>query len=418
MNGCTPTTSPRRRGSAYVAILGVSLMLSVVGFSALIGVRVDRRATQAGSDFTQARLLAQSAIEMGIHHVGKDQAWRSARPNGTWESNRALTTGTYTLAGVDPNDGVLNNSNFDPLVLTGTGLAGVAAYKLSATLVAQEPPLGCLEVPLHAGNDLTFNSATVTADAATSANRSVDASNSTINAAVETVSTITGSTYNSTISPGGKPKSMPGGTVFDYYVTNGTPINYASIPGGRIENVVLSPSSNPYGAGTNANGIYVVSCAGSKITIQDARIFGTLVLLDVKGDSSVTKSVSWQPAVANYPSLLVRGKFNFDLDAIALDESILGVNLNPPGAAYKGVTNTTRTDTYPSKLEGLFYASSDVTVSKALTLKGVLVGGNNIAVNNAVTLTYDETFKTNPPPGFKEAPVMVLSASSYRQVVD
>lgn len=419
MNTTVATESTRRRGSAYVAILGVSLMLSVVGFSALLSVRVDRRATQAGSDFTQARLLAQSAIEMGIRDVGKDQAWRTEHPNGAWESNRALASGTYTLTGVDPNDGVLNNSNLDPLLLTGTGQAGVAAYKLSATLVAYEPPLECLGVPLHAGNDLSLSSATLTVDAAISANRTVSASLSTVNADVEAVSTITGSTYTKSLSPGGSPKSMPTSAVFDYYVANGTPINYAALsPAGTIERILLSPTSNPFGGAVNASGIYVIDCANQDVTIRDARIEGTLVLLNVASGSSAAKSVNWHPAVENYPSLLVRGKFQFNMDTAALDESKLGINLNPTGADYKGVANSTQTDTYPSKLYGLFYASSDVTVTNPLNLDGVLVGGNNVAMDDSVTFTYDEKFKNNPPPGFQEEPVMVLSPNSYRQVVD
>lgn len=413
-----PTRSTRRRGSAYIAILGVSLMLSVVGLTALVSVRVDRRATQAGSDFTQARLLAQSAIEMGIRSIGKTQTWRSTYTNGAWESNRPLGVGRYTLEGVDPNDGVLANSNLDPLVLTGTGYAGVAAYKLSATLVAQEPPLGCLSVPIQSGNDITITNSTVITDQTISSNRTVAASGSTVDSEVEAVSTITGTTYTKTVSPGEGPKSMPTSTVYDYYIANGTPIPYSAFTSGKITTVLLSPVSNPYGGGTNPSGIYVVSCGNQDVIIEDARIQGTLVLLDTGAGSKVAKSVSWQPAVDNYPSLLVRGKFQFDLDSAALDESKIGINLNPSGAEFKGSANATKTDTYPSKIEGLCYVSSDVTVTKSLTIKGVLVGGANMIFNAGGTWTYDGKFKSNPPPGFRDPPRMVLSPSSYRQVVN
>ena len=44
---------------------------------------------------------------------------------------------------------------------------------------------------------------------------------------------------------------MPAASVFDYYIANGTAINFTSIPKvqgkSTIMDVVLSPSNNPYG---------------------------------------------------------------------------------------------------------------------------------------------------------------------------
>ena len=53
---------------------------------------------------------------------------------------------------------------------------------------------------------------------------------------------------------------MPRPNVFDHYIANGTAIARSALPGGSLSAVLLSPSSNPFGAQTNLRGIYVVDC--------------------------------------------------------------------------------------------------------------------------------------------------------------
>ena len=141
----------------------------------------------------------------------------------------------------------------------------------------------------------------------------------------------------------------------DYYILNGTSITYASLPkqqAANIEKVVLSPNNNPYGSGlTSPTGIYVINCLGGNLRIRNARIVGTLVILN-PGVFSVLESVNWEPAVANYPSLLVSGTAELAFTNTPLSESSLRVDFNQ---------DTDKTDTYPSLIKGLIYASGDLT---------------------------------------------------------
>jgi Tfp pilus assembly protein PilX len=403
----------RRRGSMYVAVLGSAMAITVMGLSAIMLARVERSSVVGTADSAAARFYAQSAIELGEQHIRQDSNWRTTYTTGVWEANRAIGTGTYTLEGIDTVDGNLSNSASDPVVLRGTGFQGQSRYKLQVTMVAKSNALTCLEVAMHAGTDLTFSSATVQSPLVTiSANHNATASSSWVYPKVEVVNTTSGS-YQTPTQTGITPRTMPDATVFDYYIyiANGTPIVYAGLPksGGKttIEKVVFSPTHNPYGL-PNPKGIYVIDCGGGDLKIYNTRIVGTLVILN-PGVFSVQQAVNWEPAIANYPSLLVRGNAELAFSASALSESSLSVDFNEDGD---------RLDTYPSLIKGLIYASGNVTTKNTVTIDGVLVIGGTLTAQNTLTLAYEPTFLDNPPPGFGGAPQMVVSPGTWKQLVD
>lgn len=417
----------RRCGSMYVMVLGSTMIVTVIGLSAMMLTRIERRFAEGTADFTQARLYARSAIEMGLHRIRNDANWRTSNPNGIWLIDQPIGIGTYTLEGVDPNDGDLTNHDTDPLVLTGVGMEGDARYKLGVTLVAETPGLTCLEAALHANDKLGFGDCTLRCNQIISCNDTVTSSNSTINSDVEAVTAINGGTYNGTTTSPIPPRMMPDATVFDYYLTNGTPIDLAQIGKTQnkyiIENVVISPSSNPYNTlATNPEGIYVINCAEVNIVIRNSRIVGTLVILDPGPQTEIQQSVNWAAAVANYPALLVRGTMQVNLDSsgASLSEGTLATNFNPPGTPYNGVEDGDTTDTYPSLISGLVYTSLDLNTEAGMFVEGVVVVGNmlNASAGTNINLTYQRTFLDNPPPGFTEPPRMVISPGTWGRVVD
>jgi len=406
----------------YVAVLGSTMVITVIGLSALMLARVERTSAEGTADLSAARFYAQSAIEMGQHKIRQDSNWRTTYTSGVWEANRTIGSGKYTLEGIDPVDGNLSNSASDSLLLRGTGFEGLSRYKLQVTMMAKSSALTCLQVAMHAGTSLTFNSVIVQSNQVTiSSNGSATANSGTVYPKVEAVGTITGTGYMSTITPGVAARTMPAATVFDYYLLNGTPITYASIPqsGGKttIEKVVFSPNSNPYGLVKNPSGIYVIDCLQGNLIIQSVRIVGTLVILN-PGVVSVQGCVNWEPAIANYPSLLVRGNAELAITNTALMESTYSVNFNPTSTPYQGVGDLDKTDSYPSIIKGLVYASGNVSTKTYVTIDGVLVIGTTLTAQNNLNLTYRSTFYDNPPPGFVGAPEMVISPGTWKQLVD
>ncbi len=411
----------RRRAGVYVAVLGSAMMTTVIGLSALLLVRAERRAVQGTTDMLEARFYAQSAVEIGQHRIRSDSDWRRTFASGPWQANVPIGKGTFTLEGVDPVDGDLSDSLADPILLTGTGRAGGATYKVQAKLLPLTSAVEALAVSAHSGGNLTFNTVNVSSTQKVSSNGSATASGSMISCPVEAVGAITGSTYLAARTTGMAARSMPDATVFDYYLTNGSAISYASVPSAQgkktIERLVLSPSSNPYGA-TNTEGIYVLDCAGGSARLRNARINGTLVVINASA-FSVESSVSWEPAVTNYPSLLVRGNLDLNYTNAVLAETSSNANYNPPGSPYAGLTDTDVLDSYPSLIKGLVYASGAITTNNTATIQGVLVAGTTMAMAGTVSLTYADTFYTNPPPGFGAATTaMQLSAGSWKRIVD
>ena len=156
-----------------------------------------------------------------------------------------------------------------------------------------------------------------------------------------------------------------------------------------IDRALLSPTSNPYGVGgTNAQGIYIIQCNNTVVTISNSRIVGTVVFVNPAAGSGVTGPVVWEPAVYNYPVLMVQytsgsPPFNIAPTSGALSEASLGVNLNPPGTPYPfigGNANSTTTDSYPSQISGLIYSSSNLTLYNSPSIFGVVIANSQIQV--------------------------------------
>ena len=138
-----------RAGGVYIAVLGASLVVGLLGASALVGQRIENRTVTASSDIRQAQLNANSAIEMGLLVMKQESNWRSSRSNGPWFSSRDTGAGTCQLEVIDPHDGNLSNNPDDPVVMTGIGYRGNAQQRVKLTVEplpegAKQPSLrGC-----------------------------------------------------------------------------------------------------------------------------------------------------------------------------------------------------------------------------------------------------------------------------------
>ena len=122
--------------------------------------------------------------------------------------------------------------------------------------------------------------------------------------------------------------------------------------------------------------------------------------------------MSWEPAVSNFPAVLVDGCLALEFyGGETLEEDDRDVNYNPPGAPYLGQENLTKNDEYPSRVQGMIYASMDVYfIDDTPQIHGLIVAGNYALRNTtsgscAVTVTYDPIYRDQPPPGFSRGPL-------------
>lgn len=405
------------------------MIVAVIGLSAIMVTRIQRRTFEGTNDAFVASDYAQSAIELAFLKIKQDANWRATYTHDTWVADQTIGRGTFKWKLIDLVDTDLNNDDTHSAQLVAWGTVGNTTQKTSVLLEPFGPGLTSLEVAMHANTDIQFGgSIVVQCDQIISSNHVMSSGgSSTLNADLEVVDNISvNGTINGTQTTGITPRTMPTSTVFDFYTANGTPIAAASLPvfSGMllIQNCLLSPASNPYDTGqTNPNGIYVIDCLGQDIQIKNCRVVGTLVLLNTGPLSEIRNQVNWEPAVANYPILLVQGDIELDFDSsVTLDEgSPLNTNFNPIGTPYNGDEDTDTLDSYPSIINGLVYVSNDAVVTTAdPAINGVLILGNTIECSSNLNLTYDSKYLNNAPSGFTSGTDVQIMPGSWKKEVD
>ena len=217
------------------------MIVSVLGLSALMIQRIQRKADQQAAHVVEARLYADAALRIGMLRIENDPQWRFHFSNGVWETDVPIGNGTYTLEGIDPSDGDLSDRATDPLVLTGHGKKGTAVQKVQITLLPEYRGYSCLESALHSAKDVKLKDATVQCDQTISSDQTVDADSSAVYSDAAAVDEVKGSTYYGATEEGIEPRDFPSVTdAFAYYLTNGTYISKDSLPLG-FANVLRNP---------------------------------------------------------------------------------------------------------------------------------------------------------------------------------
>lgn len=185
-----------------------------------------------------------------------------------------------------------------------------------------------------------------------------------------------------------------------------------------IENVRLGFSNNPFGTrSVSTNGIYVISTPGESLMIRNSRINGTLVIQDSNG-VELEGAISWEPSGKNYPALISQVEID-DLTSVStLDESVIGVNLNPTNTPYQGSTNTTATDRYPTVVSGAMVCFRDILLDGVATYSGPIMSNQNIVVDcPTLSIQFPSDMLLNPPPGFFDDPLLMrINSSSYQSI--
>ncbi|MEE8154478.1 MAG: carbohydrate binding domain-containing protein [Phycisphaerales bacterium] len=232
---------PHRRGSAYLLILMTSMIVTVIGLSALLVMRVQLRAAGDTNNSAQARLCARSGIEMGLLWIQQDPNWRTTQGNGLWADNVPMGSGTFSLEALDPVDNDITDAPDDPVILTATGIKDQSRHKLQVTLEPRNG-LGAVEVSLHAGNTITMLDVTLNSNQTISANNDIDGQGSTeIYANAQAANIVKGGTYFGSVVSDVPVREMPDpATALDYYIANGTPINYNDLFIGGV-NLLTNP---------------------------------------------------------------------------------------------------------------------------------------------------------------------------------
>lgn len=404
----------QRRATAYLLVLVAVLVTVSIGVTGTMVHKARRERLSRAWEIERAHQIAQAGLELSVAYLQSDRSWRTLRGLGVWMNNAPLLDGTVTVTASDP-DGSATDDHADDITLTSEGRFGKARQVVTATFTPIPVPMSSLAYASSTVGPTDFRG-TINANRALAANGSMTAVGAAVRAPVYAGSSITGLIYYGTQHPNSGTREHPGATVFDWYIANGTAINHGSLPGGDLQQVVLGPGHNPWGA-PNPLGIYVINCANKRIRIRNCRIEGTLVLLNPKSDSKIEQSLNWAPADSRLPALLVLGGMQIDISSTPITETAANTNLNPPTAPYLGSSDNDTSDSYPSQIEGLIYVSGNLIARGAAQIRGQVLAGGSATFSENVTLSWSSRYFDNPPPGFVSRYNMRLKTESLARVV-
>ncbi len=221
----------------------------------------------------------------------------------------------------------------------------------------------------------------------------------------------------------GSSVTLPSYDVVAKYIALGTEIPFVSVPqsGGDllIQDQLLSPTSNPFGAADPA-GIYWLDAAGSDVIISHCRFDATLAIRNA-GLVEIQGGIVW-----NYPTtadviLVTDSPITLTSVEATLDEAVRNVNFNPTSSPYRQTLfNSTTTDVYPTELRGVVYTSSDFTLdpmvsNASLHVTGAIVA-NDLRIDGYMTVTQLDELLSKPPPGLSNPTPMRFVRGSFRRI--
>jgi hypothetical protein len=152
-----------RRGGVYIAVLGTSLIVSLLAISALALQRIQNRMLTAASDIHQAQLNAGTAVELGSLTIKQNSSWRSLRDGQLFLfTNRGTASASNcSLQALDsPTDATEVADR--PIKLIGIGRHGPAAG--DALRIAAEQRLETVVDPRRQPHDCLRNGSTAVPD--------------------------------------------------------------------------------------------------------------------------------------------------------------------------------------------------------------------------------------------------------------
>lgn len=412
-----------RRGSTYIVVLLASLIVATMSLAAIESSRWYARDVVHQADYLRCAMSADTAIEFALARINDDNNWRSNHTND-------VDVGPFTLNGVNVSyrltdeDGDLNNSDLHncELIVTVSSADSVQAW--SASLRPVGDAIECLNYSVVANKKITVNQySVVSSDQSIATNADIDVqAGGYLTADCSVGLTATGSIYGATTSLS-SPIDIPNKDVLDYYIADATEIDIDDLPEvdgqKRIENLLLSASSNPISGDLNAQGLYYLDCKLKDLLIRNCRFACTLVLKKPKNGSVIGQSMHWTAHVSNFPILLVEGEMEFALRSSPLSESDLGVNLNPPGTPYRGVEDGTTSTVYPSLLQGLIYTSKKIELKDIFgeqVIYGQIITDSEIKTTGDLRIQSRDIYRLNPPPGFSSGSGVRVINGSLRRI--
>jgi Tfp pilus assembly protein PilX len=414
------TNSPsnsQRRGSIYVIVLATMSVGMLVVSAGLLAARVHAGRAAALADADRATRLAEAGLGAALKKIETTTAWRS----GATDPFESIPFGDdkVKVRLTDPADANVTDDATETIEIQSVATVGGARRIVSVRATPVVQAEAAMSYAILAQGAISFTgTSTFWAELPIHSNASVSTALSTVEATVTAVGTVTGTGYTPAGSGGATAVTMPlMASVIAEYEAIGSSGPLGGSGPQTYSNLLISPANAPGTLSTNASGVYVMDCGGKRLTLSNCRINGTLVLKNATAGVRVTSNVTWDPAVAGYPALIVDGVLTITVDGSDLSEANQNVNYNPIGAAYEGSADSDKTDVYACEIRGLVYASGNVTMSGAVSLAGPLIVGGTLTTNGE-TAVLRGVVPSSGPPGFRKTSTLLVDRSTWTRVVE
>lgn len=429
----TPSTFRHRthHGGVYIAVLGVSLLVMTIGLGGLLAVRAQAGTADDLRNTLRAQAASTAAVELARLFIHSNANWRSILTSGTWSAATTFAGGQIRWRVTDTSDANLADDASEPVTIEGMAELAGCTRLTSVDLQVHKNPLDALKSTLHAAGAMENNGILTSAGRGISTSATLTNKGNILGDAAALLvlgsGSISGTTTILNIAP-----AMPQDSVFDSYKARATTIAWGGGAGDwTLSWPLLSAAVNPSGSRTNADGIYAITIPANRVLYIEAyRIRGTLVIeCEQKACVQLTKAISWEPHRTDLPTLLIRhATAIYAQDTLSpaigmLSESALGVNLNPPDSPYEGVTNSTLTDSYPSRLCGLVHlifppaslGSTTVQIGNGASFRGTILCTGSVAIDaSGASLTFDESLFADPPDGYYTGSMQIIPSTWKR----
>ncbi len=391
-------SSSRHRGGTYLLVLAMGTLLTVIGLSIGVAGRIATRTTSAERDWSEAGVLAQSGAELALATISAESKWRELRPCDDWNPVVTIGNGHVKWKLKDPGDNDLSNNPSDPVLVSGEATVGAAARRFSVLAspgVARALPV--LSTGLYGGGAVTVSSALTVSGGPVHAAGTLSNS-STIWADVNAQSIVNTGTIGGFVVTPSDALSTPGSEVLLDYQAESTQILYSLIPLGRIDNKILSASSNPYGT-ASATGVYFIRVpSSSTLRIRDSIVRATLLVQLQAGARLILEgNVAWNPPSSGMPSLIAAGLPGTEVVAGTGSGTVTvtAAQLNALGIQIGVLT----LGSAPSELNGLFHVAggTSTTFQSTPQIVGTWISDGAVTVGGTTKIVVDPQLATNPP---------------------
>lgn len=399
----------QRRGSIYLLTLGLGSILTIIGVGVIATSRAGMRSVSQAEDWAEAQSLTYSAVEHAIVEINSHSNWRNDF-NGT-TTQCSLGRGSFTWRLVDEGDGSMTDDPHDACTAYVTGTVGRATYSMKVHLAMAPGPLPALKMALATGGNTTvtnYDSATFTGGPL-GCNKTV-----TINYNA-TVTGIVQAKYLSIISPGALNGSsvvpspamtMPDSTVFSQYRGRATTLNYNWFWYGSMDDVNLSPSSNPQGA-PNADGVYYINTGNRDLYIDHCNIQGTLVIDCGTATVTLGAGTKINSYRTNYPALIVKGDLKM---TFSTGGSPRPWGTHRRGGGFRdnghhwGWFNFLQYWTEPGEIVGLVHVKGNLAMQSSSGVEGCVICEGDVWLQGTHEFANDPVLWQTPPVGYTTGP--------------